>query len=128
MTNREDDSFYSLGFTTPEQMDDIREDHPHPSRRLRRLGRATRSYSVTDSENDRDHAESMAALPRDFKDEPYDGPPMDNPILVAHIEARRSMTQRWADELGADSPEYQRRVAAYNRKHPLPGFDQQKGA
>lgn len=137
MRSHEDDPFYNLGFTMPEVAEEFRaqrlesqkidqvtdEIRRKSSRRPRRVSR------VRDFEGDRDHADEMAALPEGFQDEPYDGEPIENPRLVAHMLARRAFTRSMAERLGGeDTPQYRIWLANYNEKHPLPEINQHMGA
>lgn len=136
MSSREDDSFYSLGYTTPEagegfhvaQLEHQKLDKRTDEIQRRKKHKPRRPSSVLDFENDRDHADEMAAEPRDFVDEPYDGEPFDNPRMVTRILARRALTKSMAERFGGgDSPQYLIWRDNYNKKHPLPDADQSKG-
>jgi len=127
MTER-DDQFYSLGFTTPEQMDEIQEDHPRTHRRPRKMGQVARRSSVHDYESDGDHPE-MEDLPAGHVEKPYDGPHFDDPRMAARVIARRELTKSKAQELGGEnSIQYRIWFERYSKEHPLLAADQPKGA
>lgn len=137
MSSYEDRPFYDTGFTTPERAEELHVERLEKQKIdkitddiARRVQRKPRKHSrVRDFESDRDHVDEMAALPPDFVDEPYDGEPMVDPRSEALVLARRALTKSMAEKLGgADSIRYRIWLERYNREHPLPGFDQPKGA
>lgn len=137
MSSHEDDQFYSLGFTAPEVSEDLHAqrlqrqkiDQVTDTIRRRDSRRVRRVPRVRDFESDRDHADELAALPEGFVDEPYDGEPIENPRLIAHMLARRALTKSKAEQLGGkDSPQYRIWLARYNQEHPLPDINHPKGA